>query len=159
MTILEIILSILTTLFGGGSIFSTVMFFKQNKQLKKIEVEKAKASVETDKVDNDIKLSELTKILLDNCEENSKEYQKQLEEKDKKFDEYVNEKNGMIKELNAQLLQLQKDYNQLQLENQSLNFCKCTRFNCLNRIPPSKVFGDDTSLEPIVVNKEDYLNR
>lgn len=136
MTTLEIVLAVLTTLFGGGGIFSTVMFFKQNRQLKNIEVKRA-----------DLELGAFWKVALDECQETENYYR-----------DLVQKKDGEIQELNSRLLNLQKEYNSLELVHQRACFWKCTQKGCLHREPPQETFKTDLDVKPIVA-KEDYINR
>ncbi len=127
----SIILPILTVLFGGSSIISFILYRKQNKKLKDLEVKKEEIDTDSIYIDNLSKVNDEWQEALTKCDEDKAYYRSLVKEKDE-----------TIAKLNREMFKLQEEKQFLELQNQQLEFSKCTRFNCVNRIPPSAIFGD-----------------
>lgn len=129
MGTVEIILSILTFIFGSGSVVSTVLYFKQNKRIKDSEAKKSEVDVDSSFIDNLSKINDEYQESLDICNKD-KNYYRTL----------IGEKDTMIAELNNKLLNMQIELNKKELELQTIKWWKCTCQKCEKREPPMEIY-------------------
>lgn len=127
MSVVEIILAILTFIFGSGGIFTTILFYRQAKLIKQYEAEKTKSEVDKSNIDNLSKVVDEWQEALKQCD-CDKSYYRELSLK--RLQDFNS--------LNEKLFELQEELNTYKLENQSLKWHKCTVNGCLNRIPPQE---------------------
>lgn len=122
----EIILSFLTFIFGGGGIFTTVLYFRQNKKIKEAEAKKAELEAKS----NELQLGEYWNKALDECEEQREYYQKIIRDKDTYIIELNNKVNGLL-----------TDNGELKLACQNGEYYKCSQ-RCKFRQPPREIDMD-----------------
>lgn len=124
MDLMEILTTVITSLLAGGGI-SGIVFYSLNKKLKHLEVEEKKVDV--------------------------------VRKQDDEWQELYREQRDRVKEAREECMRLRllkeestNKANKLELENQQLEWFRCTVNNCKMRKPPHLYDADGNEVDAIV---------
>lgn len=131
MSTLEIILAILGVVFGSGNVAAFILFYKQNKKLKDIEVLSSKYQSDSQFLDNASKIINEWQDALDKCDCDRE-----------RLVHIIEDKNTEIKSLTERLLELQAEHNKINMEFQAVKWWKCDKIQCKDRRPPLAINGE-----------------